>query len=144
VENLPCGKNKTVCEANVILAKALEKNRVYQFSLSVRDAQGDQTNVEATLRATAGSSVAALDTAFPRYSTLVMVPEVRILTINYYEIYNHKKYKSSYILHPIISFPKRIIFFCILMDKNSVFINCIGFISITYKASLNKRVFFFK
>ncbi|XP_059490916.1 cadherin-86C isoform X2 [Neocloeon triangulifer] len=75
VENLPCARNYSVCEANVILAKPLEKNRLYQFTMSVRDAQGDQTNVEATLRATPGSSVAALDTAFPRYSTLIMVPE---------------------------------------------------------------------
>ncbi|CAB3363388.1 Hypothetical predicted protein [Cloeon dipterum] len=75
VENLPCPRNSSVCEANVLLAKPLEKSRLYQFTMSVRDAQGDQTNVEATLTATPGSSVAALDTAFPRYSTLIMVPE---------------------------------------------------------------------
>ena len=76
VVNLSCNRNSSVCEANVILAKALEKNRVYKFSLSVRDAQGDQTDIDAELEATPGSSVAALDTAFPRYSTLIMVPEV--------------------------------------------------------------------
>jgi hypothetical protein len=76
LEALPCARNHSACDANVILTHSLRANSDYHFRLSVRDSRGDSTNVEATIRATNTSSVAALDNAFPRYTSLIMVREV--------------------------------------------------------------------
>ncbi|KAF4533463.1 hypothetical protein B566_EDAN001192, partial [Ephemera danica] len=75
LETLPCARNHSACEANVVLSNTLRVNTDYNFGLEVRDARGDSTRIEATIRATSTLSVAAINTAFPYYKTLIMVPE---------------------------------------------------------------------
>ncbi|PSN44130.1 hypothetical protein C0J52_13840 [Blattella germanica] len=43
IENLPCSRNHSFCEANVILARTLELGRVYDLKVRLRDTRGDTT-----------------------------------------------------------------------------------------------------
>lgn len=90
IENLPCSKKNEHCEANVFLKKNLELGRVYDFRLRVRDTQGDLTIVNSTIKATNGTT--AMDTIFPHYTNLIVVPEVR-----------YKLYLSSFIFTKIFT-----------------------------------------
>lgn len=74
IENLPCSRNQTFCEANVLLARNLELGRVYDLKLSVRDTRGDTTTVKSTIRPTNSST--PIDNIFPHLPLLVIVPEV--------------------------------------------------------------------
>jgi hypothetical protein len=74
IENLPCSRNQTFCEANVLLARNLELGRVYDLKLRLRDTRGDTTTVSCTIRPTNSST--PIDTIFPHLPLLVIVPEV--------------------------------------------------------------------
>ena len=74
IVNLPCSRNQTFCEANVLLARNLELGRVYDLKLRLRDTRGDTTTVRSTIRPTNSST--PIDTIFPHLSVLVIVPEV--------------------------------------------------------------------
>jgi len=74
IENLPCSRNQTFCEANVLLARNLELGRVYDLRLRLRDTRGDTTTVSSTIRPTNSST--PIDTIFPHLPLLVIVPEV--------------------------------------------------------------------
>lgn len=74
IENLPCSRNQTFCEANVLLARNLELGRVYDLKLRLRDTRGDTTTVPSTIRPTNSST--PIDTIFPHLPLLVIVPEV--------------------------------------------------------------------
>ncbi|PNF30220.1 hypothetical protein B7P43_G02540 [Cryptotermes secundus] len=73
IENLPCSRNHSFCEANVLLARPLELGRVYDLKLRLRDTRGDTTSVRCTIRATNSST--PMDTIFPHLPSLVVVPE---------------------------------------------------------------------
>jgi hypothetical protein len=75
IENLPCSRNQTFCEANVLLGRPLELGRVYDMKLRLRDTRGDTTTVRCTIRPTNSST--PVDTIFPHLPMLVLVPEVR-------------------------------------------------------------------
>ena len=77
IDILPCSRNQTFCEANVILARTLELGRVYDLKLRLRDTRGDATTVDCTIRPTNSST--PIDTIFPHLPTLIVVPEVYIL-----------------------------------------------------------------
>ena len=74
IENLPCSRNQTFCEANVLLARNLELGRVYDLKLRLRDTRGDTTTVDSTIRPTNSST--PTDTIFPHLPLLIIVPEV--------------------------------------------------------------------
>jgi hypothetical protein len=74
IENLPCSKNQSFCEANVLLARNLELGRVYDLKLKLRDTRGDTTTVDSTIRPTNTST--PIDTIFPHLPLLIIVPEV--------------------------------------------------------------------
>ncbi|KAJ9594672.1 hypothetical protein L9F63_014006, partial [Diploptera punctata] len=73
IENMPCSKNNSFCEANVILARSLELGRVYDLKIRLRDTRGDTTTVSCTIRPTNSST--PIDTIFPHLPTLIVVPE---------------------------------------------------------------------
>jgi hypothetical protein len=76
IENLPCSRNHSFCEANVLLARPLELGRVYDLKLRLRDTRGDATSVRCTIRPTNSST--PIDTIFPHLPSLVVVPEVQL------------------------------------------------------------------
>lgn len=78
IENLPCTRNHSFCEANVLLARPLELGRVYDLRIRLRDTRGDTTSVRCTIRPTNSST--PIDTIFPHLPLLVVVPEVRLVT----------------------------------------------------------------
>lgn len=78
IENLPCIRNHSFCEANVLLGRPLELGRVYDFRLRLRDTRGDTTTVRCTIRPTNSST--PIDTIFPHLPLLVVVPEVQLVT----------------------------------------------------------------
>ncbi len=51
ITHVDCSTN-SICEADVILTKALEAENDYYFSLEVKDSQGETTIVESHLQAT--------------------------------------------------------------------------------------------
>lgn len=77
IENLPCSRNHSFCEANVLLSRSLELGRVYDLTLRLRDTHGDVTSVPCTIRPTNTST--PLDTIFPHLPLVLVVPEVRLV-----------------------------------------------------------------
>jgi hypothetical protein len=77
LEILPCGKQHSVCEANVILNEAVELDKIYELSLSVRDTSGGTTTVFCTIQATNASSSEA--DSFQHLNQYLTVPEVCLL-----------------------------------------------------------------
>lgn len=74
LEPIPCGKQHSVCEANVILNEDVAPHAIYELSLSVRDTSGGVTTVFCTIQVTNAS--ASLADSFPRLNQYVTVPEV--------------------------------------------------------------------
>ena len=74
VVDLPCTKNMSYCQANLVLARRLEPGRVYNVRLRVRDSKGDSTTVSTEVQASNFS--ASLDMVFPHRPNVIMVPEV--------------------------------------------------------------------
>ncbi|XP_052129264.1 cadherin-86C-like [Frankliniella occidentalis] len=73
LDNLPCTRNMSYCQANVVLARKLDAGRVYDVRLRVRDSRGDATSIDAIVQLSNNST--PVDATFPRRPTLVMVPE---------------------------------------------------------------------
>ena len=71
---IPCGKQHSVCEADVVLNESLRVDDVYELSLSVRDTSGGVTSVSSTIQVTNAS--VALDSAFQHLNQFITVPEV--------------------------------------------------------------------
>ena len=84
IENLPCSRNHSFCEGNVILARSLELGRVYDLKVRLRDTRGDTTTIQCTIRPTNSST--PIDTIFPHLPTLIVVPEVGYLLDLYYTL----------------------------------------------------------
>ena len=76
LEILPCGKQHSVCEANVILNEAVELDKIYELSLSVRDTSGGVTTVFCNIQTTNASSTAT--DSFQHLNQYLTVPEVNI------------------------------------------------------------------
>ncbi|XP_068085197.1 cadherin-86C [Anabrus simplex] len=91
LEDLPCRRNESHCEANVILAKPLQKGRVYELKVFVRDTRGDTTTINCTIKTTNAST--PMDTIFPHMPSLIMVPEdaERGTVLDYVIATNHPK-----------------------------------------------------
>ncbi|KAJ1531684.1 hypothetical protein ONE63_000353 [Megalurothrips usitatus] len=73
LDNLPCTRNMSYCQANVVLARKLDAGRVYDVRLRVRDSRGDATSIDAIVQL--GNSTTPMDSTFPRHPALIMVPE---------------------------------------------------------------------
>ena len=71
---IPCGKQHSVCEADVILNQPVELDNVYELSLSVRDTSGGVTTVFCTIQVTNSSSL--LTNTFQHLNQYITVPEV--------------------------------------------------------------------
>lgn len=75
LEPIPCGKQHSVCEANVVLNQTVdEPDRVYELSLSVRDTSGGVTTVFCTIQVT--NTSASLSDTFQHLNQYITVPEV--------------------------------------------------------------------
>lgn len=77
IDNMPCTPTHSYCEGNVYLTRRLEPDRVYDMILSVRDSTGQETKVDATLKATLATS--HFEDVFPYVPSLLMVPEDTLL-----------------------------------------------------------------
>lgn len=73
LDNLPCTRNMSYCQANVVLARRLDAGRVYDVRLRVRDSRGDATAIDAIVQLSNQST--PMDAIFPRRPALIMVPE---------------------------------------------------------------------
>ncbi|BES87672.1 Hypothetical protein NTJ_00475 [Nesidiocoris tenuis] len=73
IENLPCNKNSSYCEANVFLERTLAPEQVFKFRMTVRDTQGDTTTVPVAIQVTDG--VTDFNEVFPHVPGVVMIPE---------------------------------------------------------------------
>lgn len=76
LEILPCGKQHSVCEANVILEESVELGKIYELSLSVRDTSGGVTTVFCTIQVTNAST--SLSDSFQHLNQYLTIPEVYI------------------------------------------------------------------
>lgn len=76
LEIIPCGKQHSVCEANVILNESVELDKIYELSLSVRDTSGEVTTVFCTVQVT--NTSASLTDTFQHLNQYLTVPEVMI------------------------------------------------------------------
>jgi hypothetical protein len=79
LEPIPCGKQHSVCEANVVLNESVELDRIYELSLSVRDTSGGVTTVFCTIQITNMS--APLTDTFQHLNQYITIPEVEIIQI---------------------------------------------------------------
>ena len=75
LETIPCGKQHSVCEANVVLNRSVEMDQTYELSLSVRDTSGGVTTVFCTIQTT--NTSASLADTFHHLNQYITVPEVR-------------------------------------------------------------------
>ncbi|KAI9561048.1 hypothetical protein GHT06_012004 [Daphnia sinensis] len=73
LEILPCGKQHSVCEANVILEESVELGKIYELSLSVRDTSGGVTTVFCTIQVTNAST--SLSDSFQHLNQYLTIPE---------------------------------------------------------------------
>ncbi|CAG2054683.1 unnamed protein product [Timema podura] len=73
--DIPCNKNHTFCEGDVVLTRPLERGRVYDVRLKVVDTTGDFTILDCTIRTS--SRTTPTDTIFPHLPSLIEVAEVR-------------------------------------------------------------------
>lgn len=73
LDNLPCTRNMSYCQANVVLARKLDPGRVYDVRLRVRDSRGDATSIDAIVQLSNSST--PMDSTFPHRPALIMVPE---------------------------------------------------------------------
>lgn len=53
---LGCEETESLCQADVVLKKALDKGRTYEFQLQVKDTDGDYTKVHSVITATTGTA----------------------------------------------------------------------------------------
>ncbi|CAL8106639.1 unnamed protein product [Orchesella dallaii] len=53
---LGCEEAESLCQADVVLKKALDKSRSYEFQLQVKDTEGDYTKVHSAITATPGTA----------------------------------------------------------------------------------------
>ncbi|CAH0746918.1 unnamed protein product [Bemisia tabaci] len=73
IENLPCDRNVTHCDANVYLERVLVPGQVFKFRLTVKDTKGLTTTLPVSIHATNGrTDVTAI---FPHIPGLIVVPE---------------------------------------------------------------------
>nr|CAD7260211.1 unnamed protein product [Timema shepardi] len=71
--DIPCDKNHTFCEGDVVLSRPLERGRVYDVRLKVVDTTGDFTILDCTIRTS--SRTTPTDTIFPHLPSLIEVSE---------------------------------------------------------------------
>nr|CAD7425611.1 unnamed protein product [Timema monikensis] len=71
--DIPCDKNHTFCEGDVVLSRPLERGRVYDVRLKVVDTTGDFTILDCTIRTS--SRTTPTDTIFPHLPSLIEVAE---------------------------------------------------------------------
>lgn len=53
---LGCEETESLCQADVVLKKALDRGRSYEFQLQVKDTDGDYTKVHSVITATTGTA----------------------------------------------------------------------------------------
>ncbi|CAH1407036.1 unnamed protein product [Nezara viridula] len=73
VEDLPCSRKSSACEANVFLERSVSPGQVFKFRLTVRDTSGDTTTSAASIRVTDG--VTDFQNVFPHIPGVIMIPE---------------------------------------------------------------------
>nr|CAD7439821.1 unnamed protein product [Timema bartmani] len=71
--DIPCNKNHTFCEGDVVLTRPLERGRMYDVRLKVVDTTGDFTILDCTIRTS--SRTTPTDTIFPHLPSLIEVAE---------------------------------------------------------------------
>ncbi|KAK9506580.1 hypothetical protein O3M35_008483 [Rhynocoris fuscipes] len=73
VDNLPCSKNSSYCEANVFLERSLVPDQLFKFRITVRDTKGDTTTIPVSIKVTNG--ITDFNEVFPHVPGVVMIPE---------------------------------------------------------------------
>ena len=73
IEFLGCSVPESLCQANVVLRKPLDRGRTYDFQIRVQDTTGDFTRVKASITSTDGTAF----TEVMLGEKLLRVPEVR-------------------------------------------------------------------
>lgn len=76
VDNLPCNRNSSYCEANVFLERSLAPDQIFKFRITVRDTKEDTTTIPVSIKVTNG--VTDFNEVFPHVPGVVMIPEVSI------------------------------------------------------------------
>ncbi|XP_014250351.1 cadherin-86C [Cimex lectularius] len=73
IDNLPCQKNSSFCEANVFLERTLIPGQLFKFRVTVRDTKGDTTTLPVSIKVTNG--ITDFNEVFPHVPGVVMIPE---------------------------------------------------------------------
>ncbi|XP_073977349.1 cadherin 86C isoform X3 [Rhodnius prolixus] len=73
VDNLPCNRNSSYCEANVFLERSLAPDQIFKFRITVRDTKEDTTTIPVSIKVTNG--VTDFNEVFPHVPGVVMIPE---------------------------------------------------------------------
>lgn len=85
IETLPCTKYNSVCQANVLLKRRLEAGRYYDFQISVKDTKGNVAQQSCSITAT--NFTTPHDLLFPHKPAIIMIPEVRSVSILWLDFY---------------------------------------------------------
>jgi len=85
---LGCEEAESLCQADVVLKKALDKSRSYEFQLQVKDTEGDYTKVHSAITATPGTANFN-PTFMPRIIHLDEVSKMCIILFKLSFIFSH-------------------------------------------------------
>ena len=88
LESVPCMRQHSICEANVVLKQPLQANRIYELNLSVRDTAGGVTTVVSTIRVT--NTSAYLSDTFDHLNQYINVLEVKFLSVSFICLNAHR------------------------------------------------------